>query len=78
MLYVEDVDGTHIIDENGSKLEYTVSYGETDFVYVHREPIHVNSDGHLDTEDRNIKVKYATLGSHAVSKNQLDNQTRPK
>ena len=52
---------------------YTVSYEKTDFVYVHREPIHVNSNGHLDTEDRNIKEKDATLASHAVGKNQLDN-----
>ena len=73
MPYVEDLNGNHITDENGNKLEYTISYEETDFVYTHREPIHVNSDGHLDTEDRNIKVKDATLGSHAVSKNQLDN-----
>ena len=50
-------------------IKYTVTYEETDFVCVHKEPIHVNSDGHLDTEDRNIKVKDATGGSHAVSKN---------
>ena len=73
MPYVEDENGNRITDENGNKLEYTASYEKTDIVYVHREPIHVNSDGHLDTEDRNIKVKDATLGSHAVSKNQLDN-----
>ena len=73
MPYVEDENGNHIIGENENKLEYTVTYEKTDFVYVHREPIHVNSDGHLDTEDRNIKVKDAALGSHAVSKNQLDN-----
>ena len=72
MPYVEDENGNHITDKNGNKLEYTVSYKKIDFVYVHREPIHVNSEGHLDTEDRNIKVKDATHGSHAVSKNQLD------
>ena len=74
MPYVEDENGNHITDENGNKIEYTVSYEETDFVYVHREPIYINSDGHLDTEERNIKVKDATDGSHAVSKNQLDTQ----
>ena len=73
MPYVEDENGNHITDENGNKIEYTISYEETDFVYTQREPIHVNSDGHLDTEDRNIKVKDATDGSHAVSKNKLDN-----
>ena len=73
MPYVEDENGNHVTDEKGNKLEYTISYEKTDFAYVHREPIHVNSDGHLDTEDRNIKVKDATLASHAVSKNQLDN-----
>ena len=70
MPYVEDKNGNHVKDEN------TVSYKKTDFVYVHKEPIHVNSDGHLDTEDRNVKVKDATLGSHAESKNQLDTQIK--
>lgn len=55
MPYVTDENGYHVTDDNGNKLEYTVSYEKKDFVYVHREPIHVNSDGHLDTEDRNIK-----------------------
>ena len=74
MPYVEVENGNHITDEDGNKIEYTVSYEETDFVYTHREPIHVNSDGHLDTEERNIKVKDVTDGSHAVSKNQLVTQ----
>ena len=69
MPYVANENGNHITDENGNKLEYE----KIDFVYVHREAIHVNSDGHVDTEDRNIKVKDATSGSHAASKNQLDN-----
>ena len=67
------VDRNHITDENGNKLEYTVSYKKIDFVHVHREPIHVESDGHLNTENRNLVVKDTTLGSHAVSKSQLDN-----
>ena len=74
MPYIEDENGNHVTDENGNKIEYTVNYEEIGYVCTHKEPIHVNSDGQLDTEDRNIKVKDATNGSHAVSKNQLDTQ----
>ena len=70
---IEDENGNHVTDENGNKIEYTVNYEEIGYVCIHKEPIHVNSDGQLDTEDRNLKVKDATDGSHAVSKNQLDN-----
>ena len=57
MPYVEDENGNHIIDDNGNKIEYTVTYGTEVINYVHREPIYVNDDGHLDTEDRHLVIK---------------------
>ena len=72
MPYVEDEYGNHIIDDNGSKMEYTVTYGTEVISYVHREPIYVNDDGHLDTEDRHLVIKDGINNDHAVSKQQLD------
>ena len=73
MPYVEDENGNHITDENGNKLEYTVSYKQTDFVYVNRGPLHINDDGHIDTENRNIVIKDGVNADHVISKGQLDN-----
>ena len=72
MPYVLDKDGTPILNENGEKIEFSVSYIDTDDWYRHREGIHINDDGHLDTEDRHLIVKEAIQGNHAVSKKQLD------
>ena len=72
MPYVEDENGDHITDENGNKLEYTVSYKHTDFVYVNREPLYIKNNGHVDTENRNLVIKDAINSNHAVSKAQLD------
>ena len=40
--------------------------------YVHREPIHINDDGHIDTESRNVVIKDGVNANHAVSEGQLD------
>ena len=53
-------------------------FNDNDFVYRHRELIHVNNDGHLDTENRNIVVKDAVNSDHAVSKLQLENISEHK
>ena len=71
MPYVTDKNDNHILDENGNKIKFTVSYENGDW-YKHRESIHVNNDGHLDTEDRYIIVKEGTNSNHAVNKKQLD------
>ena len=75
MSYVEDENGNHILDEDGNKIEYTVTYDsniDPDFIYTRREPLHINDDGHIDTEDRNIVIKDGVDADHAVSKGQLD------
>ena len=73
MSFVEDDNGNHIIDEDGNKITFSVSY-EVDNTpaYIHREMIHINDDGHVDTENRNIKIKDDVNSDHAVSKDQLD------
>ena len=73
MPYVEDQHGNHVLDENGNKIQNTVTYEKTNFTYKHKEPIHVDDNGHLNTENRHIVIKDAINQDHAVSKNQLDN-----
>ena len=73
MSFVEDDNGNHIIDEDGNKITFSVSYGvDNTPAYIHREMMHINDDGHVDTENRNIKIKDGVNSDHAVSKAQLD------
>ena len=73
MLYVLDDSGNHILDENGNKINYSVSYeNDNTPAYIHREPLHINDNGHVDTENRNIVIKDGINPDHAVSKAQLD------
>ena len=73
MLYVEDENGNHIIDENGNKLTYSVSHENSNSPpYTHREMIHIDDDGHINTENRNLVIKDGVNPNHAVSKSQLD------
>ena len=60
------------MDENGNNIKFNIEYIDTNEWYKHREPLHINDDGHLDTENRNLVVKDAISQNHAVSKNQLD------
>ena len=72
MPFVEDENGNHILDSDGNKINFSVSY-EVDNrpAYVHRELIHINDNNHTDTENRNI-IKDGVDANHAVSKGQLD------
>ena len=72
MPFVEDENGDYIIDENGKKIEFNVDHIETDKWYIHKEAIHLNNDGHLDTENRHIVIKEGKNDNHAVCKKQLD------
>ena len=72
MPYVLDHNYNHILDDNGVKIEYNVEYIHTDDWYKHKEPLHVNDDGHLDTENRHLIIKDGTISDHAISKRQLD------
>ena len=73
MPYFEDENGNHILDENGDKIEYTVIHEMQDIIW--KEPIHVNDDGHLDTEDRHLIIKDGTQPNHAISLSQLQSHT---
>ena len=62
MPFIQDENENHILDKNGNKIEYTVVYEEIDPQYKHREPIHVNDDGHLVW--RVFSVKIQTINSN--------------
>ena len=73
MPYVEDANGNHIIDVNGNKITYSVSYENSNLPpYTHREMLHIDTDGHINTENRNIVIKDGINPNHVVSKGQLD------
>ena len=72
MSYVLDKHGSPIIDQNGDKIEFSILYQQTPDWYKHKEPLHINENGFIDTEDRYLIVKDAISQNHAVSKNQLD------
>ena len=73
MPYVEDDNGNHFIDSDGNKINFSVSY-EIDNIpaYIHREMIHINNNGHIDTENRILVIRDGVDANHAVSKAQLD------
>ena len=72
MPYVLDENENHIIDENGDKVEFSISYVDSGILYKHKESIHINDDDHFDTENRNIVIKDGIKANHAVCKKQLD------
>jgi len=72
MPFVEDENGNHILDNDGNKIEFTISNEVGDLKYVHREQLHIDDDGHVNTENRNIVIKDGVDANHAVSKGQLD------
>ena len=73
MLYVEDKNGNHIFDENGNKITYTVTYENSNgSPYIHREMLHIDNDGYINTENRHIVINDGINPNHAVSKGQLD------
>ena len=73
MPYIEDENGNHIFDENGDKIEFTVTYDNLPDGFKYRESIHINNDGHLDTEDRHLVIKDGVNSNHAISLQQLIN-----
>ena len=73
MPYVEDDNGDHIIDDDGNKIIFSVSYDIDNTTYVHRKMIHIDDDDHINTENRHIVIKDGVNSNHAVSKGQLDN-----
>ena len=73
MPYVEDDNGNHIVDDDGNKINFSVTHEADNTTYVHREMLHINDDGHIDTENRHIIVKDGINADHVVTKGQLDN-----
>ena len=73
MPYIEDENGNHIIDADGNKIEFTVTYENLPNGYEYKEPIHINNDGHLDTEDRHLVIKDGVNSNHALSVQQMIN-----
>ena len=78
MPYVTDQNGVHILDEMGNKIEYSIDFLQSDFLYKHKEEIHVNDDNIIDTEDRYIIIKEGLHNNHAVCKKQLDEVNNSK
>ena len=72
MPYVLDENDNHILDNNSNKIEFNISYTDSNDWYNHKEPLHINDDGHLDTEDSHIIIKEGIKDDHAVCKKQLD------
>ena len=73
MLYATDKNDNHILDEYGNKIEYSIGYFEAKW-YRYKEPIHINDDNHLDSEDRYLIIKEGIDPNHAVCKKQLDDK----
>ena len=72
MPFVEDENGNHILDDDGNKIIFSVSYEVDNEPYIHREPLHIDDNGHVNTKNRNIIIKDGVDANHAVSKSQLD------
>ena len=73
MPFVEDENGNHIFDDDdGNKIEFTVTYDLSN-KFQHKEEIHINDDGHMDTEDRHLVIKDGVNSNHAISSQQLIN-----
>ena len=73
MHFVKDENGNHIFDSEGNKITFDVVYETNHYQpYTHREPLHINANNHVDTENRNIIIKDGVNSDHAVSKAQLD------
>ena len=71
MPYVLKEDGTPFLDKDGNKVEFSIEYSDGDW-YKHKEPLHINDAGHIDTEDRYLVVKDGISLNHAVSIKQLN------
>ena len=73
-LYVENSDGTYLLD-NGDKIEYTIDYHSDEDV-IDEARLLINVDGHAET-DRNIIAKPAVNDDHVVVKSQVRQLSKP-
>ena len=74
-LYVEDLNGDFVLDDDGNKIEFTVENLNFDVVTTDTVDFSVNSDGHAQT-DKNLIVKAASADNHVVIKSQVGDIVR--
>ena len=72
MSYVLDGNDNYLLDDDNNKIQFSVESISSDDWYKHKEPLHINDDGHIDSEDRHIVIKDGIQPNHAVCKKQLD------
>ena len=72
MYYAVNKNDEHYIGNAGNKIQYNVIYENTNDYYKHRELIHINDDGHIDTENRYIIAKEGINDDHVICKKQLN------
>ena len=70
-LYVEQLDGSYLLDDDGNKIEYTIDYHSSSEDLTDNTTFLLNDDGHVET-DKNIIAKAGTEDNHVVIKKQLD------
>ena len=74
-LYVKDLNGDFVLDDDGNKIEFTVELSNVDIVSTDMVNFSVNSNGHTET-DKNLIVKPATADNHVVVKGQVSDIIR--
>ena len=72
MSFIKDKNDNYILDTNGNKIEFNLEYIYSDSIHKHKEPLHINDNNNIDTENRHLIVKEGTEPNHAVCKKQLD------
>ena len=73
MPYITDENGNNVLDANGNKMTYLITHLNSDKPsYVHREMMHIDNDGCINTENRHIVIMDGINPDHAVSNGQLD------
>ena len=61
--FSKDKNENYILDKDVNKMEITVRFEPISNSYVHREPVHLNSDGHLDIRATNMLSKNTRGGN---------------
>ena len=74
-LYVKDLNGDFVLDDDGNKIEFTVELSNVNIVSTDIVNFSVNSDGHAET-NKNLIVKAAVNDNHVVIKSQVGDIVR--
>ena len=65
--FSKDKNENYILDKDVNKMEITLTFEPMSNSYVHREPVHLNSDGHLDTGNSHLVIKDGVNDNHAIN-----------